>query len=482
MEAQMSFSRSLRQLAVLTGTAIAFSTGGDLAAQTIPPGGMPELGGGQSSTGDEMMPRLFLGRNGEVLRLWQRRGDDRQGGGTVSLARATPPDKWRTLVELRASEKGVSIRDGALAISPSNDLAVVYRWWRNSPRAKQLRLARSTDGGATWSQPGTPIDGSSKAFEPVIGWGRGRTLVVVWSDERRADRGFDVYVRRSPDGGSTWESEQILSRFPEVLPADLAARPRLVADGQDRFWVLFVGLKRGRSSLYVTRSVDGGRTWSDPVAVTGESQSVYGHSLERAGDRLLVVWQDARIGKDRLYAATSKDAGATWTAPARVDHLRDDAEFDATSPTVMLGNSGEALVAWEDRRNGRPDIFLQSSKDGGVTWAAEDQRMDMDEPGTAVSRFPKLREAPDGRVALVWEDDRGGLEAIYLRVRSAGDKPKWGPEIRVSPAVPKVAGRLAELQWAPDHSLYVAWEAWTTVSGSLTKKRVEGKMLRIPES
>ncbi len=95
----------------------------------------------------------------------------------------------------------------------------------------------------------------------------------------------------------------------------------------------------------------------------------------------------------------------------------------------LLNADGEALVAWQDARNGRDDIFLARSTDGGRTWGAEDQRMDADEPGTALSRFPSLARAKDGRVALAWDDDRAGLEDVYVRVRSAGGQPQWGPEI-----------------------------------------------------
>jgi hypothetical protein len=147
---------------------------------------------------------------------------------------------------------------------------------------------------------------------------------------------------------------------------------------------------------------------------------------------------------------------------------------------VLLNADGEALVAWQDARNGREDIFLARSTDGGRTWGAEDQRMDTDEPGTALSRFPSLARAKDGRVALAWEDDRAGLEDVYLRARSAGERPQWGPEIRVSSPTPKLSARLPQLLWAPNGALYVAWEVWDHTAGaSHVAKRIDTKALRI---
>src|SRR5262249_52765380 len=150
-----------------------------------------------------------------------------------------------------------------------------------------------------------------------------------------------------------------------------------------------------------------------------------------AGDHLLIAWQDKRTGHERLYAVTSGDGGVTWSAPARIDHLPDTLQTDAFAMAVTMAPNREGLAVWNDGRNGRDDIFVGRSRDGGRTWDDTDVRLDMDEAGTAMSRFPSLARAANGRIAVVWEDDRAGYEGIYLRVRSAGSEPRWGPETLV---------------------------------------------------
>jgi hypothetical protein len=434
--------------------------------------------GSAGSTQDESGARLHVGPSGEILRVWTREGDTRTGGGAVLVAAARPRDTWHTLVEIHSPEKGVTIRGGDLAIGPSNQLALAYRWWRNDPRSKQLRVARSDDSGKTWTQPPTQIDASGQSFEPKIAWARGRSLVVAWADERRGGRLFDIYARRSPDGGTTWEPEQLLSRFPRNLPSDIHARPVLLSDGQDRLWLIWVGVRTGRSSLYLNRSADAGKTWTDPTPLTGDSRSVFGQTLVRAGDQLLLVWHDTRTEHDRIYSVTSRDGGATWTSPVRVDHLPADSQVDASSPAVLLSPDGEALVAWQDARNGRDDIFLSRSTDGGRSWPTEDQRMEMDEPGTAVSRFPWLAKAADGRVAIVWEDDRAGHEGAYARIRSAGPKPEWGPEVLVKGPDGKLAARIPRAIWSSD-GLHVVWEVWDyTLAPARITKHLASRVVR----
>src|SRR5262245_22599720 len=364
---------AFRLVAIGIGAACLLA-GGRALAQTPSPGSPPPIGNlGGVPAGDEMAPRLSAGSNGDVFRIWQRTADPRLGGSAILVDVARPKDSWETLVEIRPQAKGVSAQEGDLALGPSGEMAVAYQWWRDTPRSKQIRIALSHDMGKHWVEPSSPLDSAGKAFEPKLTWARDKSLVVVWSDERRGGRLFDVYARRSPDGGKTWEPEQLLSQFPRNLPGDLHARPRVLSDGQDRLWAIWVGVRSRRSSVYLNRSEDAGKTWSAPQELTGDSVSVFGHSLHRAGDRMLLVWHDTRTGRDRLYSVTSSDAGKSWTSPVRIDHITDDDKLvEATSPAVAMSPDGQVLVAWQDMRNGREDIFLAASQDAGRTWSRDD--------------------------------------------------------------------------------------------------------------
>src|SRR5262245_51064387 len=181
-------------------TALLFT--GRVSAQA-PTGGMatPAPAAGHA---DEIAPRLLSGPDGTVFRLWQRWNDFRVGGGGVFLAEPASGDSWRTLLEILPTEPGVNALDPDVAFGSLKEIAVVYQWRRHAPRTKQVRLARSDDGGKTWVQSSMPIDNSGKGFTPKAAWGKGRNLVVTWMDERRADKAWDIYARRSTDGGSSW--------------------------------------------------------------------------------------------------------------------------------------------------------------------------------------------------------------------------------------------------------------------------------------
>jgi hypothetical protein len=322
------------------------------------------------------------------------------------------------------------------------------------------------------------VESSGAGFTPSLAWGRERNLVVVWADERNATRTWTIFARRSPDGGVTWEPEQELSRLPLTNRQDAFYSPVLAGDGRDRFWAVFLGLRNGRSSVYTSRSVDGGKTWTNTVVLSGQSISVFRPRLLRSGDRLLVVWIDARTQRDRIYAVNSADGGVTWTSPTRVDHVPEDSAKNAGTPFLVLGQDQEVFATWEDGRNGREDIYFGRSPDFGGSWGTEDIRLDMDEPGTAISRSPRIARAEDGRLAVAWEDDRAGYEGVYLRVRTPGRAPAWGPEVLVAPPGQKKSARISSLLWGPGGALYVAWEEWDhTMGASNIRKRVNGRVL-----
>jgi BNR repeat-like domain len=431
------------------------------------------------STLYESSPKLVMGPKGESLRMWYRSTTPGTGGTILAAATASG---WQPILTIMPEQKDVTAGVADLAIGAGGHMAVAYQWWQKLPTSsKQIRVARSSDGGKTWTQPAAALDTSGKAFTPKAAWGSDGTLVVVWADEQRSNRVWDVYSRRSSDGGATWEPEVLLSRFAQHTPTDAYVRPEVISDGDKRFWTIWTGIRSARSRVYLNRSTDGGRTWTDPLELSGQSESVYNHRIVRSGDHVLIVWQDRRTGRERVYCVTSSDGGVAWSAPARVDHLSDELRnTDAFAMTLTMSPDREVFVAWNDGRNGRDDIFFGRSRDGGRTWDDKDVRLDMDEPGTAVSRFPSIARAANGRTAVAWEDDRAGYEGVYVRVRSAGLEPRWGPEILVEGPSQKKGARLPVVSWAADGSLEVAWEVWDYTGGPLAvSRRIDSRRLAV---
>jgi hypothetical protein len=445
--------------------------------QVVAQSGNPPLRGGvqqapESVGAEETGPRLFRTPAGQLFRVSNRIDSS---GGSIVVAASNDGRTWQTLTELRPEQNGVRAQEGRVAVTGTSDIALAYRW--GVPRSvRHVRLARSTDAGKTWSVPTNDLDESGGAGDPQVAWGVPRTLLVAWVDARRQRRALDIYTRRSPDGGTTWEAE-VLMTAPPAADADVRYHAaRLLGDGTGRFWLVWIDGPVGRANLRLRRSEDDGRTWSPPQDLSGAGRQIYGHTLHRAGNRLLLTWQDQRpvSGRPapevtqptpaRIYATSSQDGGATWSPPVQVDGLPPAASVSAVDPASALSPSGEAWVAWHDGRHGRNDVFVARSADAGLTWGPP-LRLDADAPGTAESRSPGLAVSPDGtKVAVVWDDDRSGHEAIYGRVLSGG---QWSAEARLGAALPpKKAARRPRVEAVGKDSFYVVWDVLDYSQGS----------------
>jgi predicted neuraminidase len=153
-----------------------------------------------------------------------------------------------------------------------------------------IRRAYSEDGGRTWS-PLVALDLVGEvAPKSILPFDDGRRL-VMWSDRRDPANAKDphpvVWQSESLDGGLTWSRERVVLIVPGQWAQPCVTRS---ADGQ-RLLMLMRENTRRHNSLYSV-STDDARTWSEPrelpAALTGDR-----HVIKRAPDgRLVVAFRD----------------------------------------------------------------------------------------------------------------------------------------------------------------------------------------------
>jgi hypothetical protein len=103
------------------------------------------------------------------------------------------------------------------AVAP--DGSVYIAWDRpSSATSGTIDIAKSGDGGLTWSGP-TPLPGvTTFAFEPAITVDKHGTVGVLWYDHRNDSPGdlaltTDVWFAHSDDGGRSWSQTHVAGPF-----------------------------------------------------------------------------------------------------------------------------------------------------------------------------------------------------------------------------------------------------------------------------
>jgi hypothetical protein len=275
-----------------------------------------------------------------------------------------------------------------------------------SSYAYAVNIARSFDGGKTWSAPLVPHrDGTETehGFVSLLAL-RDGTLAAVWLDGRETlpaagdhDHGGGPmtlrYVKIARDGALLDEA-RLDARVCDCCQTSAA----MTTEGP-------VVAYRDRSDgelrdIAVVRLRDG--RWSEPRPVFRDGWKiagcpVNGPSIAAAGRRLAVAWFTAADEAPRVKLAFSNDAGARFSEPVVVD---DGAPLGRVE--TLLLDDGSALVCWMESTPEGGAIRLRRVRAGGQRDAA----VTIARSGTARSNgFPQLTRAGN-RLIVAWTGDR----------------------------------------------------------------------------
>jgi len=253
-----------------------------------------------------------------------------------------------------------------------------------------------------------------------------------------------IFVRRSPDGGQTWEAKPVAVKVTRAAAApatQMEDMPRIWSDVQLRspyrgnLYIAWIEWQTNQSVILFSRSTDHGATWSAPLRISthagmprDDNGSVVGVIGTVGPDgAMYVVWNDGLT----IAFTTSRDGGRTF-APSRsiidvgAPYFGGATGIPGVSRAMgfpQIGVSpkqGTLYVTWSDFRNGDVDVFLSRSTDHGATWSAP-RRVDDDPVHDGADQFFQWLavDAVTGAVYVQFYDRRADSTNRATRVTLA---------------------------------------------------------------
>ena len=316
------------------------------------------------------------------------------------------------------------------ALSPSGKRAVA---WVSAPGGgTDGRLYVSAGGAPSELRDSLgPIEPHGEA-PPKISYGPDGTLYALYAVCKVVPgRRFPMSSLRlatSKDDGATWSA-------PVTIASDSAFGTRnfhsLHVGPLADLYVAWLESNRGKSKTFLTRSTDGGATWTTPaLADTAQSCPCCRTTIATARDgTLYLAWRTVLPGNVRdVVVAKSRDHGVTWTTPVRVH--ADNWVFDGcphAGPSMQVDSAGTVHIAWWTGLQGKAGVYYARSTDGATTFHAP---IALGVGEFSAPAHVQLAQSA-GRVVAVWDDGTVKTPKVVMRVSTDGGE-EFGPATLIS--------------------------------------------------
>lgn len=255
----------------------------------------------------------------------------------------------------------------------------------------------------------------------VVSDGAGGTI-LSWMDSRPTGNS-DIYVQRVDSAGfPKWTANGV------AICTEISNQmvPAIVEDGSGGAIVVWKDLRNGTSDIYAQRINNSGIVQWTPNGIPVDTKSgdqIDPKIISDGSGGAIVTWQDSMSGNWNIYAQRIGSSGTLlWSAGGVAVCSAAD---DQKNPRIEAGNSGEAIIVWQDRRNANDyNIYAQKLNSSGVSqWAANGVAV-CTSPDT--QNNPKIESDGTGGAILGWVDKRNGSDYnIYAQRLNNSGVPQW---------------------------------------------------------
>ena len=318
-----------------------------------------------------LSPVLVPDGSGRLHAFWsQPDGGPSSGAGTAIYYSRWEQDSWSMPKVIVTAPVGVARNPDAVIDAHGQ----VYLVWSGGEQGEIYFTRNNADQASlpsSWSEPKLLPAPRQAGSSPAILVDGSGVLYVAYAIPLNEKRG--IYVTRSDDGGDSW-SKPVLVFDATSAGWAMVDHPKLSWTENGHLHLIWTRYSvpdgTGSLGLYYARSGDGGKKWSQAEMVM--DKPVLWSALVGVGNQTVHrLWQEWSSGRTTLWHEQSLDSGVTWERVAPVSIFG-----ETVGKPVLASDGGGGLHLLQLVNRGPNAYSLQHWSWDGSTWSSE-QNMDV---------------------------------------------------------------------------------------------------------
>ncbi len=293
----------------------------------------------------------------------------------------------------------------SLAVKNSGDIYVAVSADENT-----VKLYSSYDGGRSFTEK-TRNTSFTMTVGPRLFIRENGSFIMFVTKE--SGNNLSIFYATS-DNGDTWSEFSQLVSEPGL---ELNFLPHFVSkDGVEYvIFQAFLVQRRSTYQLYLKKSTDGGKTWSSSKRITGFDETISGRNIEAANfdnqrpdfsvekGSILLTWERRNVSEPnpQIYYAKLDLSGTPVETPEKVSKDGRSCNYPR-----IASYKGNTVITWFDNRMG--DYHIIMADFNGILWRDKDLSV---MPGNSIFGQPV---ESGGSVSIFWENRNAERSRIVM--------------------------------------------------------------------
>lgn len=361
------------------------------------------------ATGDKYSPAIITDDSGGAIIVWR---DSRNGNFDIYAQRIDINGMalWKP--------NGIAIctlsskQQSPVITSDGKGGAIIV--WDNFGQVSAQRV--NARGVVQWTANGVPVTANSGAkYYPRVVSDDSGGAIIAWEDGRNFTQ--DIYAQRLNGAG---QPQWTLHGIGICKATGSQGDHKLIKDGKGGAIIAWQDYRTSSADIYAQKvNRQGTINWTTDGEIICNANLGQGPPDLITDDSggAIIAWDDIRSGKDDIYAQRINSSGKVkWTTNGVVIC---DAYDNQYQPTLAADSNGGAFIAWGDYRTSIDlDIYAQKiDASGKVQWAKN---------GIPISTVgnrqfdQKIISDGSGGAMIAWEDYRNSIDIYGQHITSAG--------------------------------------------------------------